>query len=99
LQEEDDLPPGEDEEDPSDRSNMAVLWDSISTYFIETSVHGLKYIVDESSQIWEKLFWSIVVSLGLTIAGKMSCLGVLAWDNLPLRSNIPLCATLDTYDF
>ena len=46
--------------------------DLLCRYFIETSVHGLKYIVDESSQIWEKLFWSIVVSLGLTIAGKFA---------------------------
>ena len=66
---------GEDEdvEDPTQRPTMVVLWAGISTFFVETSVHGFKYIVEDTAALWEKLFWTITLCLSLTTAGKPSC--------------------------
>ena len=63
---------GEDEdvEDPTQRPTMVVLWAGISTFFVETSVHGFKYIVEDTAALWEKLFWTITLALSLTTAGK-----------------------------
>ena len=49
---------------------MVVLWAGISTFFVETSVHGFKYIVEDTAALWEKLFWTITLALSLTTAGK-----------------------------
>ena len=59
-------------EDPTQRPVLVVLWQGISTFFVETSVHGFKYIVEEApSALWEKLFWTITLCLSLTIAGLL----------------------------
>ena len=63
---------GEDEdiEDPTQRPTAVVLWAGISTFFVETSVHGFKYIVEDTAALWEKLFWTVTLCLSLTTAGK-----------------------------
>ena len=69
----DDEGEDEDVEDPTQRPTMVVLWAGISTFFVETSVHGFKYIVEDTAALWEKLFWTITLCLSLTTAGKPSC--------------------------
>lgn len=61
---------GDDVEDPTQKSALVVLWGGIGTFFVETSVHGFKYIVEDAAALWEKLFWTITLCLSLTIAGK-----------------------------
>ena len=70
----DDEGQDEDVEDPTQRPTMVVLWAGISTFFVETSVHGFKYIVEDSAALWEKLFWTITLALSLTTAGNFQSL-------------------------
>lgn len=62
---------GDDVEDPTQKPALVVLWAGIGTFFVETSVHGFKYIVEDTAALWEKLFWTITLCLSLTIAGKL----------------------------
>ena len=48
---------GPDEEDDNK------LVDIIKKYFIETSIHGFKYIFENGRHIFERLFWLIAVSV------------------------------------
>ena len=61
---------GQEDDNPSHRSAGSVAWEGVSTYFIETSIHGFKYIVEDGAALWEKLFWTFVLSLSLTFAGE-----------------------------
>ena len=79
----------EDEgEDPTQKSAGSVLWAGISTFFVETSVHGFKYIVEDGAALWEKLFWTVTLCFSLTIAGVLFSDSILAWQTEPMVINL-----------
>ena len=46
-----------------DDDNDNKLVDIIKKYFIETSIHGFKYIFENGRHVFERLFWLIAVSV------------------------------------
>ena len=62
---------GDDDIDEPEKPKtvLGVLWQGFVNFFVETSVHGFKYIVEDDAALWEKLFWTVTLCLSLTIAG------------------------------
>ena len=48
--------------DPDEDKNNKLV-DIIKKYFIETSIHGFKYIFENGRHVFERLFWLIAVSV------------------------------------
>ena len=46
----------------------ATIQKDIKTFFGETSIHGLCFIVDEKAKWWKKILWLIVVTFSITYA-------------------------------
>ena len=46
-----------------DNDNDNKLVEIIKKYFIETSIHGFKYIFENGRHVFERLFWLIAVSV------------------------------------
>ena len=64
----------------------------ISEYFSETSIHGLRYLVD-GKNILEKVCWSLVVMVSLYFAGSMILTSI--EDN----EKAPILTTIETISF
>ena len=71
---------------------LKTIKQNISEYFSETSVHGLRYLVD-GKNILEKVCWSLVVMVSLYFAGSMILTSI--EDN----EKAPILTTIETISF
>ena len=63
------------------------LWQDISAYFRETTVHGFRYIV-EGENIIEKLFWVMIIIAGFLVSGYFILSSFHDWANTPIETTI-----------
>ena len=66
---------------------VGIIRRTIKDYFIETTIHGFRYIA-EGRNIFEKLFWSILVVSGFVISGGIILTSLKDWDETPLQTTI-----------
>ena len=71
---------------------LKTIKQNISEYFSETSIHGLRYLVD-GKNILEKVCWSLVVMVSLYFAGSMILTSI--EDN----EKAPILTTIETISF
>ena len=60
---------------------------AIRSYFSETTVHGFRYVA-EGGNLFEKLSWVTLISIGFILSGSIIQQSFNEWENSPLQTTI-----------
>ena len=69
------------------RSVREIITSTICEYFVETTVHGFKYIA-EGRNVFEKGFWGILIISMFIISGRIILTSLNDWAVTPLQTTI-----------
>ncbi|RZB39142.1 sodium channel protein Nach-like [Asbolus verrucosus] len=67
---------------------MSIVYETYKDFAENTSIHGLKYTVKRGIVLYEKIFWILVVLVGLSGAGYMTMLFWGRYRSNPTRTSI-----------
>ena len=60
---------------------------AVGSYFRETTVHGFRYVV-EGENIYEKIFWVMVIIVGFICSGYIITASFQEWGETPLQTTV-----------
>ena len=60
---------------------------SVNIYFVESSIHGLRYLVDGKNLV-EKLCWCLIIVISLYLAGTMISTSIEENEREPILTTI-----------
>ena len=63
------------------------IWEDISSYFKETTVHGFRYVA-EGENLIEKLVWTVIIIAGFCVSGWFIVTSFQDWASTPLETTI-----------
>ena len=55
-----------EEEEEKEESLKSIFWDNAIGYCEHATVHGFAYLPDEITNCGEKIFWGIIIVIGIT---------------------------------
>ena len=70
----------------------SALPETIAEYSSASTVHGVAYVFEEGQHFLERVIWSLVVMVGVSLAIYWSVGAYLSWDEVPVLTTVATTA-------